>query len=97
VEGVLVSRGGDDGVHFSAERESDCGLDRVAGDPACADDALTILVGVSTSETPDSNCYASLGRYVRNLFFGTDEGDVGFERLGQRLARDLRTDTTWIA
>jgi hypothetical protein len=48
VKGVLVSWGGDDGVYFSAEREPDCGLHGVAGDAARADDAVTILIGVST-------------------------------------------------
>ena len=81
VKGVLVSRGCDDGVYFSAERESNRGLDRVAGNAACADNAVTILVRVSTSPTPHTNRYSALRRYSGDLVFGTNEGDVGIERL----------------
>jgi hypothetical protein len=81
MKGVLVSRGCDDSVDFSAEREPDRGLDRVAGDAACADDAVTILVGVSTPQTPHTNSYSMLRWYIGDLVFGTHDGDVGIERL----------------
>src|SRR5918994_7071334 len=67
VKGVLVSGSCDDGVYFSAECESDRRLDGVAGDTAGADDAVTILVGISTAQTPHNNRYSMLGGYAGNL------------------------------
>jgi hypothetical protein len=96
VKSVLVSGGCDDRVYFSAERESDRGLDGVAGDAAGPDDAVTILVGVSTAQTPHTNRYSTLGGYAGNLVLGTDDGDVGIERLGQRTTRDLGTDAAGV-
>jgi hypothetical protein len=96
VKGVLVSGSCDDGVYFSAERESDRGLDGVAGDTAGADDPVTILVGVSTPQTPHTNRYSTLGGYAGNLVLGTDDGDVRIERLGQRTTRDLGTDAAGV-
>jgi hypothetical protein len=97
VKGVLVSGGRDDGVDFSAEREPDRGLDGVAGYAAGADDAVTILVGVSTSHPPDTNRHATPGWNVCDLIFGTDEGDLGFERRAQGACRDFGADTAWIS
>jgi hypothetical protein len=96
VKGVLVSGGCDDGVDFSAERESDGEFDGVAGDAACADDAFTILAGVSTAEAPDTYRYSTLSWYIGDLVFGTHDRDVGIERLGQRATRDLGTDAAGV-
>jgi hypothetical protein len=97
VKGVLVSGGRDDGVDFSAERESDGGFDGVAGDAACADDAVTILAGVSTAQAPHTYRYSTLGWYIGDLVFGTHDRNVGVERLDQRTTGDLGTDAARVA
>jgi hypothetical protein len=96
VKGVLVSGGRDDGVYFSAERESDGGLDSVAGDAARADDTVTIPVGISASQCPHTHGYSALRWNVGYLVFGTDEGDVGIEGLDQRTAGNLGADAAGI-
>src|SRR5688572_26693032 len=52
VEGVLVSWGCYDCVYFSTDRESDGGLNGVAGDAARTDDAVTILARVTATQSP---------------------------------------------
>jgi hypothetical protein len=96
VKGVLVSRGCDDGVYFSVERELDGRLDGMAGDAAGADDAVPILVGVSTPETPHTNRYSTLRWYIGDLVFGPYDGDVGIERLDQRAGGNLGADAAGI-
>ena len=92
VKGVLVRGGCDDGVDFPAERESDGGLDGVACDAAGTDDAVTILVRVSTAQAPYADRYPALCRYVGNLVFSTHEGDVSFDWLPQYLCSDFGTN-----
>jgi hypothetical protein len=97
VEGVLVSGRCNDGIDFTVQRESDGGLDGVAGDAARPDDAVTILVRISAAEAPHANRDSALCRYVGDLVFGAHKGDVGFQRLDQRARGNLRTDTSRIA
>jgi hypothetical protein len=92
VEGVLVSGGRDDGVYFSTERESDRGLDGVAGDSARTNDAVTTFVGISTAQAPYPDRDSALRWYAGNLVFGTYEGDLGVERLNQRAGGNLGPD-----
>ena len=89
VKGVLVSGGCDDGVDFPAERESDSGLDGVACDAAGTDDAVTVLIRVSTAHAPDTDRYPALRRNVGDLIFGTHQGDVCFQRFDQRPGGNL--------
>jgi hypothetical protein len=96
VKGVLVSGGCDDSVDFSAEREFDGGFNRVAGYAARADDAVTVLAGVSTAETPHTYRYSTLGWYIGDLVFSTHDRDVGIQRLGQRATRNLGTDAAGV-
>src|SRR5919107_366712 len=97
VKGVLMRRSRDDGVDFSSERQPDGGLHGVAGDAAGANDAIAILVQISTAEAPHSDGDSVLCRYAGDLVFGTYEGDVGIEGVSQRVVCDLRTDTARIA
>jgi hypothetical protein len=97
VKCVLVGRGCNDTVDLAAEGEPYRRLDRVARDPAGADDAITILVRIATAEPPASNRDSTLRRYPRDLVLRAHDGNLGPERFSQSASRNLGPDAPGIS
>jgi hypothetical protein len=94
---VLLSRGGDDRVHFPGERELDGGLDRVSRQASRPDGAGPIVRLLAAPLPPHADRDPVRGRHRRDLILRADQGYVGLERLLQRAGGDLRSDAAGIS
>jgi hypothetical protein len=97
VKGMLVSRGGHDGVHFAVQSQLRGGFDGVSRDAAGPDDPVAIGSGVAAAQTPGADRDLSLRVDRSDLVFRSNDGDLGCQRLSQCTSRDLRTDAAWVA
>jgi hypothetical protein len=97
VERVLVGRGGDDGVHLTAQGELDRGLDRVPREPAGAYCARPIFLTFTGPHAPGPDRQPMTDGYRAELIVRADQREVRIQRLGQRAGDDLWTDASRVA
>jgi hypothetical protein len=69
----------------------------VAGDAPGPDHPAPVRGGVAAAEPPGADGNPPLRRQAGDLVFGSDNRDLGVERLGQGGRRDLGADTAGVA
>ena len=92
MQGMLVSRGGDDRVDFAVQRQLDRLFNGVAGDAAGANYPVPVGTALTRAEVPVAYCNPVSAREGINLIAGTDQSNLRLDRLAQCGGRDLRTD-----
>ena len=97
VQGLLLQRSGDDGVHLVAHREPHRALDRVSRDLPRAEDPGPIGGAPLLPRGPAPYRYPLVGGDLRDLLRRADDGDLGVDRCAERFRRDLRPHAAGIA